>query len=215
MLPALSILEGKWSAKSDVSVRGLFVPLFTVWTKNPSETFHYEQFTNGAAFRDGLRYCFGINRAKTIYIGAHGDENCIHGFHDAGISRAVIRNSMNEKTGTKRGVFFGACNFVTERNAQFILNSCPRVEWIAGYDKQVEWSDSGTLDLYFFRHFLFPTPGTGNTKPNTVRQRLEFATTQVTCDMAPLVKRLGLKVFVRKQQGGLRELVQEFLALQD
>lgn len=208
MKPVLSLLEGKWFPRKHVSVRDLFGPLFTVWTPTAEACYHYEQFTNTAAFCAAIRYAFQSHRANTIYIGAHGDKNGIHGFHDEGIKRAVIRHALNgERGATKRGVYFGACSFVHRSTAEFILPACERVSWLAGYHESVDWVDSSALDLCFFRHFLFPTPGRGNRLPNTVRRRLEYAVSRIRDDMEPLADRLGFHVFVRQEGGRIVDLL--------
>lgn len=208
MKPVLSVLEGKWFANRPVSTRELFVPLFNVWTRDPLETCHYEQFTNKAAFRAGIKYAFQKNRASTIYIGAHGTADTIHGFHDEGISRTVIRNAIRKQPpGTKRGMYFGACDFMTATNAEYLLNDCARLSWVAGYAHPVNWTDSSILDLFFFRHYLFPTPGSGNRKPKTPKLRLEHAAEKVKTDLGPLANRLRFKIYTRKAGGSLVELI--------
>ena len=198
MKPVLTILEGKWFPDRHVSIRDLFAPLFSVWTLKGDASYHYEQFTNEAAFRAAVRYSFKGNRSDTIYVGAHGNKKEIHGFHDEGISRTFIARSLNLEDGTaRRGLYFGACSFCNQENADLILRKCRRVEWIAGYDSQVDWIDSSAIDLVFLRHFLFPTPGTGNKKPTTKLARLRYAAKRVCTDMAPLVERLGFHVYVR------------------
>ncbi|WP_141396412.1 hypothetical protein [Polaromonas sp. AET17H-212] len=208
MKPILTLLEGKWFANRHVSTRDLFVPLFSVWTRNPLETCHHEQFTNEQAFRSAVKYAFQNHRASTIYIGAHGDSRKIHGFHENGISVTVIKNAIcKQPPGTKRGIYFGACNFVTARNAEVLLKNCDRLSWVAGYDASVNWTDSGILDLYFFRHLLFPTPGRGNLRPATPKRRLEHAVAKVQDDLGPLATRLKFKVYTRKHGGGVIELM--------
>ena len=208
MKPALSLLEGKWFPKKHVSVRDLFGPLFTVWTPSAEASYHYEQFTNKEAFIAAIRYAFQSRRASTIYVGAHGDKNAIHGFHDEGIQRTVIRNALKGVTGTtKRGIYFGACSFVHRSTAEFVLPKCPRVSWIAGYHETVDWVDSSALDLCFFRHFLFPTPGKGTPLPNTAQRRLEYAVRRIRADMEPLTKRLGFHVFLRREGGRIVDLL--------
>lgn len=209
MKPVLSLLEGKWFPRKHVYIRELFMPLFTVWTPQSDSSYHYEQFTTADAFKAAIAYSFQSHRASTIYIGAHGDKDGIHGFHDEGISRTLIRNAFNVEGGTtNRGVYFGSCNFGNKSTAEFILPECPRVAWIAGYQTSVDWVDSSALDLFFFRHFLFPNPGRGNPMPRTTRDRLAYATTRINADMAPLAKRLGFHVFVRQQgNGGIVDLI--------
>lgn len=209
MKPVLSLLEGKWFPRKHVSVRDLFTPLFNVWTSSPDASCHYEQFTNESAFRAAVHYAFQPNRASTIYVAAHGDKNEIHGFHDEGITRAVIKNAFNhEKGDTKRGVYFGSCSFVHRSTAEFILPECSRVSWIAGYHTSVDWIDSSALDLCFFRHFLFPSPGRGIRMPTTPTRRVTYAADRILADMGPLAKRLGFHVFVRRQGGGIIDLLE-------
>jgi hypothetical protein len=199
MRPVLSILEGKWYRDSHVTVKDLFSPLFCVWAKGAEAAYHYEQFTNDSAFRDAIAYGFKGHRPETIYVGAHGTEGGIKGFHNESISRTYVRNSLKQ-TGarTSRGIYFGACSFGTRGNADYVMQDCPRVLWMAGYDTETDWIDSGVLDLFFLRHFLFPTPGKGNPKPSKTRDRLDYACARVRADMAPLAKRLGMHVFVRQ-----------------
>ena len=207
-VPMLSILEGKWFDRNHVSMRDLFRPLFTIWTQNAEEAFHYEQFTNESAFRAAINFAFGSRQARTIYIGAHGTRKEIRGFHDDGISRARIKNALCEGNGTtKRGVYFGSCSFGNFSNAELILSNCPRVEWIAGYTKNVDWIDSGALDMCFLRHLLFPSPGPGHSLPRTAQQRLYHAARRICDDMRPLVKRLGFQIYVRKPGGGILDVI--------
>lgn len=202
MKPILTLLEGKWYANKHVSTRDLFVPLFSIWTANPIDVCHHEQFTTTAAFRAAIRYAFQKNRASTIYVGAHGSRAQIHGFHDERIARTVIRNAIADSPpGTRRGIFFGACDFVTPVNAAFLLSGCPRLAWVAGYETSINWTDSSILDLYFFRHYLFPTPGKGNRRPRTIMDKVQHAAEKVGADMAPLAKKLKFNVYTRERGG--------------
>lgn len=210
MKPVLAMLEGKWFPKKHVSVRDLFTPLFSVWTSEPSSSYHYEQFTNEAAFRAAIRYAFQTGRAPSIYIGAHGSKTGIHGFHDESIERTVVKNALNLTKGTtKRGVYFGSCSFMHLETAKFILPKCKRVEWLAGYDSDTDWIDSGVLDLSFFRHFLFPRPPRKSAALNTTQRRLRYAVERIQEDMGPLAERLGFHVYVRRQGGGIIDLLNQ------
>lgn len=207
MSPILTVLEGKWFPDRHVSIRDLFAPLFSVWAAGNDASYHYEQFTNDAAFRAAIHYAFESDRAKTIYVGAHGNANGIQGFHDEGISQTKIKNALNQTDGaTKRGLYFGACSFCHDKTAKLILNSCPRVGWIAGYQTEVDWIDSSAIDLLFLRHYSFATPGSGTPRPKTVPQRLRYATERLKCDVHPLVKRLGFHVYVRGHRGRIEDL---------
>jgi hypothetical protein len=201
--PLMTLLEGKWFTDKDVSVTELFGPLFTVWTPKGRRSHHYEMFTNAHAFQAAIKFAMQKGAAHTIYIAAHGDADGLQGFHDEGISRTVIRNSLNQKGTKKHGVYFGSCLFCTETNALYILDKCGRIQWIAGYTTEVDWIDSSALDLVFLRHFLFPSPGRGTAKPTTENERLRYAVNRIRQDMGSLASRLEFHVYVRSQGKGV------------
>lgn len=208
--PVVTLLEGKWFPDKHVTVSDLFNPLFSVWTPSGKRAYHYEMFTNEHAFVSAIAHAMRPGKAHAIYIGAHGDEKCIHGFHDEGISRTKIRNAFSSKRGPKHGVYFGSCLFATPENAEYLLESCPRITWMAGYTSSVDWIDSSALDLIFLRHFLFPSPGSGTKKPTTSYQRLRYAVDRVKTDMQPFVRRLEFHVYVRSPgKGPIKDLIAE------
>lgn len=211
--PILTVLEGKWFSRKNVSLESLFSPLFSVWAPEGGATHHYEMFTTDDAFRDAMLHAFGGGRATTVYVAAHGSRYSIQGFHDQGISRAKVRNALRyvKASHTKRGIYFGSCGFATHRNAEFILEGCTRVSWMAGYSSSVDWVDSSLLDLFFLRHFLFPSPGHGHRRPRTVMQRLNYAVERTCTQMNQLALDMEFHVYVRRhgRGGGIRDLVLE------
>jgi len=148
-----TVLEGKWFNHTNVSVRDLLRPLMDLWThghrRQGDAAIHYEMFTTEASFKSAMEHAFGYGRPKVIYIAAHGDPEGIVGYHgEEVLSRTKIRNSIpdGEDDGTtRRGLLFGACSFVNEDNAEFLLRS-RRVDWVAGYSKKVDWYDSSLLE---------------------------------------------------------------------
>ena len=187
-----------------------------MWAPDGVSTHHYEMFTTADAFRDAMLHAFGGGRASTVYIAAHGNRHSIQGFHDQGISRAKVRNALRyvSPSNVKRGIYFGSCGFATRRNAEFILGECSRVSWLAGYSSSVDWVDSSVLDLYFLRHFLFPSPGSGRRRPKTVMQRLKYGVERTCTQMRQLALDTEFHVYVRRsgRGGGIRDLVIEELA---
>lgn len=214
--PSLTILEGKWFPRKNVSLESLFLPLFSVWAPDGVSPHHYEMFTTADAFRDAMLHAFGGGRARTVYVAAHGDRHSIKGFHDYGISRAKVRNALRfvGPSAVKRGVYFGSCGFATHNNAEFILSECNRVSWMAGYSSNVDWVDSSVLDLFFLRHFLFPSPGSGHRRPRTWMQKLKFSVDRTCTQMSQLALDTEFHVYVRRSGPGreIRDLVIESLA---
>lgn len=211
--PLLTILEGRWFPRKNVSLRDMFLPFLTVWTKNGDGAHHYEMFTNASSFSDAIAHAFAGGHSHTIYIAAHGSRTGIKGFHDDGISRAKVRHALRraKPSQRRRGVYFGSCLFGTQKNAEFLLNECPRVAWIVGYTTSVDWVDSSVLDLFFLRHYLFPEPGPGVSRPRTQLQRLAFAVERVRAMMHELAFSVGFRVYTRKRggNGGVREIFLE------
>jgi hypothetical protein len=223
MQPILTILEGKWFDRKNVTVLDLFKPLFTLWPPPQmagERAYHYEMFTNESAFCDAVARAFRTNSALTVYLAAHGDPDGkgLQGFHDDGISRTVIRNALQSApTARRRGVFFGACSFGTEANAKYILSSCNAVDWIAGYQTEADWLDSTVLDLLFLKHYLYPSQRGRAGNPETSDRRLRFAVKRVAKQMGGLATALRFSVYRRRKGRGdnVDDIMSEALELRE
>lgn len=204
----VTVLEGKWFDHTNVSVRDFLRPLMDLWThghrKQGDAAIHYEMFTTEASFRSAMGHAFRHGRPKVIYIAAHGDPEGIVGYHgEEVLSRTKIRNSIpdGEDDGTTpRGLLFGACSFVNEDNAEFLLKS-RRVSWIAGYSKKVDWYDSSLLEAFFLKNILFPEAD------ETPIELVRLVTARIQRDMQGLAEQLGFCVMIRKPGGGYINLM--------
>lgn len=192
--PLLTVIEGKWLEGKDLSVKDVFGPLFTLWGGNGGIGYDYEMFTNEAAFKDAARYAMRPGSAHLIYVGSHGNSKRIHGFHGQGVSRKAISSALDRRTTVKHGIYFGSCEFGHKGNAAFIFKRCPGIQWMAGYDKPVDWIHSSVLDLLFLEHFLFSR--------GAPLQRFRYAAAVVGHNMGQLREELGFHVYERTPHTG-------------
>jgi hypothetical protein len=206
----LTILEGKWYRDVDVSVRDVFRPLFELHGTGHRNCY-YEMFTTEASFRSAIEFAFGHGRPESVYVAADASEGGVAGYHGADISRTSIRNSIAAAGGTvRRGILFGACEFSNADNATFLLDGCPSLVWVGGYDQSIDWMESTLLDLFFLRHLVFPNPDLRRYDPlTTTLDRVEYAASRVRESMPKLAEQMGFHVFRRKHgnAGGVVDLL--------
>jgi hypothetical protein len=206
----LSVVEGKWSRDTHVSIRDLFSPLFELWGGGGTD-YHYEMFSTVDSLRIAIDYAFQPNQADTVYLATHGTAKELYAYHDGHrISRSELANSIEKARGTtKRGLHIGSCLFGSEDNATWLLEKLPRVSWIAGYSSSIDWIDSSALDLFWLRHLLFATPGKGKAKPETPMKKLDYAVERTRRLMPGLAQDLKFHVFTRKKgpAGGIEDLM--------
>ena len=115
--------------------------------------FSYVVFQNSEGLKDALaRPDQGVdNRAKIAYIACHGERGKISAVRD--ISRTKLKNIIAPLS-SYDGIFFGACDFVTRRTAEVLLENSPHLKWVAGYGHWIPWLEGMICDLIFFRMLL-------------------------------------------------------------
>jgi len=115
--------------------------------------FSYVVFQNSEGLKDALvRPDHKVdNRAKIAYIACHGERGKISAVRD--ISRTKLKNIIAPLS-SYDGIFFGACDFVTRRTAEVLLENSPHLKWVAGYANWIPWLEGMICDLIFFRMLL-------------------------------------------------------------
>jgi len=162
--------------------------------------FRYVVFQNAEGLRDALsRPDQGVdNRAKIAYLGCHGERGKISAVRD--ISRTKLKNIIAPLS-SYDGIFFGACDFVTRRTAEVLLDNSPHLRWVAGYAHWIPWLEGMICDLLFFRMLLsgrFVRPRT-NARWAPI-SRPEDAASRVY-DEYPLAIDLRFSLFYRNREG--------------
>lgn len=204
----LAVVEGKWGAKTNVSVRSLFDVLVDINFKTP-HAYVYEMFCDAHALDNIIARMGNDEHVRYLYIGAHGSGRSISGSGGT-VSRAQLKNSLVRLLSngqTIEGIFLGTCFFGNEENAAFVLNPNndphPPIKWVAGYRESIDWIDSSVLDLLFWNKF-FSSNG-------TPIQRIEQTAQQILKAAPGLVRDLGFCIYRRKRgpNGGIRDLMAE------
>ena len=162
--------------------------------------FSYVVFQNSEGLKDALaRPDQGVdNRAKIAYIACHGERGKISAVRD--ISRTKLKNIIAPLS-SYDGIFFGACDFVTRRTAEVLLENSPHLKWVAGYGHWIPWLEGMICDLIFFRMLLsgrFVRPKT-NARWNPIG-RPEDAAFRVY-EEYPLALDLRFSLFCRNRDG--------------
>jgi hypothetical protein len=164
----LAVIESRWWADGNSSVKGLFDVLADILVDNPS-AYHYEMFNNAESLREVLFRLSVKRNVANIYIAAHGDEGGIYGAATNGrvqkrknyISRIRLRNIlvtlMKERSAKLNGLFFGSCLFANPDTMDYMLAAGDqrdhKIRWIAGYKTPVNWMSSSVVDLFFWNHY--------------------------------------------------------------
>ncbi len=201
--PNLAVLEGRWFSGKNVSVKGVFDLLSDIHLDTP-HGFHYEMFNNGDAFKEIVTRLGARPGTHNLYIASHGDNGCIHGGNGEEISRTVIKNALKEVAQTERavlkGVYFGACQFVDDDLARFmLLDDDLSIQWLAGFSKKIDWINSTAFDWCFWNEFF-------KCRDMTNIQQLDETTDFIKKNLEGLRKRLSFQLYRKK--GG--EVVQVF-----
>ena len=153
----LAVVELRWWAKGNDSVRPLFETLAGIVEGNPHSV-RYDMFVEEESLASIINDVTGKSDLHSIYIGAHGDGNSIGGLGTATISRTQLRNTLHNANtaGAVVGLYFGSCLIATRQNASFFLTHATTtgLKRMAGYTKSVDWVDSSAVDMIFWSKYL-------------------------------------------------------------
>ena len=206
----LAVVEGKWSAQTNVSVKGLFDILSDINFDTP-HAYLFEMFCDASSLDNIVGRMGKDSSVRYLYIGAHGTDDGIEG-SGGKVSRTKLRNSLSKlASGSLEGLFLGTCSFGQDWNAEYLLSPPsipnPPIKWVAGYTEYIDWIDSSVLDLLFWntildRRFARETPV----------ERIRLAAEEILKLAPGLVEELGFCVYIRKKGpgGGILNLLQEY-----
>lgn len=149
----VKVFEAQWDTLHSESVKPFFEQLKRETIDEGHDALYsYYVFQGPSSLMDALNHHKndpGIEgRFKVGYISAHGEKDRIQALHD--ISRVKLRNLLYQTT-SFAGFFFGACDFVNRKTAEFFLNSIPSIKWIAGYEKWCPFLEGTFCDILFFK----------------------------------------------------------------
>jgi hypothetical protein len=196
----LAVLEARWWEDGNDSVRPLFETLSGIVENNP-HGFRYDMFADKSSLTTILEdiACDPIYHA--IYIASHGDDNSIRGIGDNSISRVELRNIFRNcnKDASISGLYFGSCLVANESNSRFLLTQTPKtgLDWVAGYNKAVDWIDSSAVDMVFWSKYLHERKTNRSRRKNKKSdvQMIKSASTEMKKLMPTVFNELGFNVY--------------------
>ena len=197
MQKSLAVLEGKWSPKTNISVKSLFDLLSDLNFSSPHE-YLYEMFCDDRSLENIIGRMGRARKVKFIYVGAHGTNGSLHA-PGGQVTRARLRNILGTLGPSSiQGLFLGSCLFAQPSNASFLLSppkgaSAP-LKWLAGYTTEVDWIDSSVLDLLFWNKFL-------NAGGSPIR-KIESVSADLKRLVPGLIKDLGFCIYKKKKGAG-------------
>jgi hypothetical protein len=192
---ALAVLEGKWSPKTNISVKSLFDLLSDLNFVSQHE-YLYEMFCDDASLENIVGRMGRARDVKFLYVGAHGTKGSLQA-SGGNITRTRLRNILGSLGASSiEGVFLGSCLFGKPENAEFLLSppkgaSAP-IKWLAGYTTEVDWIDSSVMDMLFWNKF-FRSSG-------TPIERIESVSSELKVLVPGLIEDLGFCIY-RKKKG--------------
>lgn len=193
----IAVLEARWWAKSNLSVRPLFDLIADIHCSNP-HAYHYEMINSEAAAKEAIPRIGRLKHCKYLYIAAHGDADGIYLGGDERLSRTELKNRLNAIEGSKFvGLYLGACSFGTKVLADHLFSGGVSLRWIAGYSKSPNWIDSSSLDLLFF-NALLKKPRKGDTSAKHFRK----VARRIATSAGGLTKALGFGLYGRSPKTG-------------
>jgi hypothetical protein len=210
------VLESQWDARHEQSIRPFFEELRRgrrLYSKGPykrdrSSTkiesdplFDYYVFNGTGNLNTLVRQRFtGLGaRRKIVYIASHGTIKTINTLTDEDIRRSKLRNAFRDSK--INGIIFGSCLFGNKSNAEFFLEN-RRVQWVAGYDKSVDWLASTISDLLFIRILLDGWFKIGEKRERKIHIPDVQAAAHCLYRTFPIAKELGFNVFYLKKGPG-------------
>lgn len=194
----LIVAEGHWDQYSNDTVRSLF-DLLSGLFKSKTDAYKHVQFADQASFNSCIQQLHDQSTHKYLYIGAHGDENGIHGAANAKpLTFTTIRNRVDPYA----GLYLGSCSFGQEATLfKFVRET--KLTWCAGYKHEIDWIDSSGLDLAFWKIFQHHNLGS---RKRTELQKIEATIDELQSKYSSLILELGFNVAIRYTENGVQKV---------
>lgn len=192
----IGVLESRWEAGRNLSLRSVFDLVSACYGLGP-DAYEYEMVGARAALAEALVRLSWEAEVEVIYLACHGDEDGRLALHSGElVSRTHLANMLAKCGPALKGVYLGTCFSGREELANFVLERCPNIKWLAGYSKEIDYVDSTALDMMFFSKWI-ASKGVG-------RRRLRRAVRALRPLAVGLMdhadgKGLGFSAFVRSQ----------------
>lgn len=150
----LAVLEGHWGFRnSAMSVAPLFDMILSSHNI-AADAYDYERWRTKRHLTEAIER--HATSAQVIYLGGHAETSGVEVRRGETLSSAEIAACVASAgpDGAVSGLYISMCSIGTKEVADFILETCPTLEWVAGYGSSVDWAESAAIDLLFFNQWL-------------------------------------------------------------
>jgi len=194
----IGVVEARWEERRNRSIKPLFDVLSELYYSSTHE-YEYEMPSTRESFAECVKRLAGKAGIDVLYVAAHGARNSIqlHG-RDAKLTADDLVISLRDANRTRSnpgisGLFLGTCQFGTEKVAETLLSNVPRLQWVAGYNSDIDFIESSALDLLFFNDLL--------KRRGTPDEKIRRVATYFRKNVARLCARtdVGFSIYVRNQ----------------
>ena len=148
------ILECDWVV--DLIDARSIKPLIEGWASAEGITTVYRSYHDGRDLAHWVRQAFrSRNRPRVIYVAGHGCGRFLQApFRASGIDFRKVLATAARRTPLShwcRGILLGACEI--GRDLAGLLDAADgRLDWVAGYNREVPWVESTISDLLFLQY---------------------------------------------------------------
>lgn len=200
----LCVIESRWWAKGNHSVKPLFEVLSGIVENNPY-SFFYEMFVEKNSLTKILQSVSNNTEKQYIYIASHGSSDGFGRHGGPYISRTELRNIISAYNSGSiiQSIYFGSCYIANSNNAKFLFKKSTNLSWIAGYQKAVDWVDSSAIDMMFWSKFLHEKRTNRSRRPHkkTEIDMMLHAASEMKNLMPNVFTALGFNIYY-KDTGG-------------
>ncbi len=153
MRPKLLILENPWA--SDLADNTTVRPFLDGWAQVTRLPTSYRRYHDAEDLSLWLEAFVRDASLKICYIAGHGTRGRLAGLTKGinlkGVAAATKRRGPAGPKG--KGILLGACEVGTKLD-EFLANCGSRIDWVAGYARDVPWIEATLCDLLFIEYIM-------------------------------------------------------------
>ena len=194
----LVVLESLWDNDFEniISVKPFFDGLSKLYDINIVYLTFYDVEDIGYFIKKTKSKC------SNYYIATHGSKKCLHGLNNNKIDSDSLNDIFKNSKG--KGLYFGSCKFINKKNAEKIIKYT-NADWVAGYNRDVDWFDSTIVDIAFWRYYLKGVE-------NKIAKEKQWRVAPEIYKKYPFSKELGFSVFDKAQyEREIHDSLSEFM----
>ena len=151
--PTLFILEHPWS--DDLTESDSVGPFVEAWARLRNIKTSYRMYHDKEDMTYWIKKFVLSDSIRICYLAGHGKGGRIAGLFNginlASLSEATKLKGKQKKI--KKGILLGTCE-IGGKLSQILEGCGDKIDWVAGYDREIPWLESTLCDLLFIEYIL-------------------------------------------------------------